>query len=702
MRVPTILLLAIAGCGHGSQSANDASPPAADLTFSFPDLGGDDGTGCVGPPEVCDPCGDGDPGCRLHAIGPGEGEPFGLPTDKPADPNVDSGGVGRDKDGYLTLDSTHASFDYLWLGNASDWSRGTLTKLDSKTVREVARYFTVTCSSNPSGSTGACDGMSGCCARDSYPQWLNRKANQAPGPAQQVQLNNNYPSRTAVDFNGDVWVANRAFGGQSSVTKIANDTGACIDRNKNGKIDTSTDANGDGVIQTDCNGDGTPDDILSVKQTPCLNGFPQEFFGLDDECLLFTTNTNVPNKWGRPLALGPGAQDFGPSDAWAGTYLDAHFFRIDGTSGLTRDEAAEPNGCTPYGAAIDGSGIGWTTTLGPGPVCWFNTKNVAEVGAARDPQNMPHAGYGISLDRDQNVWTASMSSTAFRYTPDRTKGVQNLGNGTWTTFTNVGRNNGAGGITWGIALDSRTANQYWAWIYADTHIVRMPASDVPLPKNNQDVVMDGANFPATRVAGGSGGRGVGVDRDQNIWGISISASTATRIKVDQMGTMAVPDLNSPPMGNNLCPAGDRCPYADRQNAAPGPYTYSDFTGFGLRNFTRPKGYYRYTQKGCVNGDGAPDDTRWVTVHWDADTPLNTSIAVRARSGNTPAPDQTWGAWTADFLVSPADLVNGMPLTPNMKDDGYLQVEFSFTTMDRNAAPRLKAFDVRWECPTNPG
>ena len=37
---------------------------------------------------------------------------------------------------------------------------------------------------------------------------------------------------------------------------------------------------------------------------------------------------------------------------------------------------------------------------------------------------------------------------------------------------------------------------------------------------------------------------------------------------------------------------------------PQPYTYSDFTGFGLRNFTRPAGTYTYVIQGC-NGQN-PD------------------------------------------------------------------------------------------------
>ena len=43
----------------------------------------------------------------------------------------------RDANGYLQLDQSHAAFDYLWLANSSDWNRGTVSKVNSKTVREV-------------------------------------------------------------------------------------------------------------------------------------------------------------------------------------------------------------------------------------------------------------------------------------------------------------------------------------------------------------------------------------------------------------------------------------------------------------------------------------------------------------------------------------------------------------------------------------
>ncbi|MSP59695.1 MAG: hypothetical protein EXR72_05015, partial [Myxococcales bacterium] len=330
------LSLAAAGCGQSTGGYIDAGGGGPkgpkDLTFSFEteDLAGTGGSDDAGGPIPGEKngCMDQDPSCAGLEFDPANQKRFPLSTDKPADPNQANDGVGRDVNGFLVLDSTHASFDYLWGANSSDWSKGTVSKINSKTVREVGRYFTVTCNSLLTGNKMACDGKNGCCAMDSYPQFQNRQQKMPEGVAQQVLMGNNYPSRTSVDFNGDLWVANRAFGGQSSVTKICNDLPCCKDRNKNGKIDTSKDVDGDGLINSDCNMNNTADDLDDVKGAPCQNGMAQEFYGLDDECILLTTNTNVSNSTGRPLTLGPGALDFGPSDAYPGSYNSGKFFRI--------------------------------------------------------------------------------------------------------------------------------------------------------------------------------------------------------------------------------------------------------------------------------------------------------------------------------------------------------------------------------------
>src|SRR5262249_2914288 len=144
-------------------------------------------------------------------------------------------------------------------------------------------------------------------------------------------------------------------------------------------------------------------------------------------------------------------------------------------------------------------------------------------------------------------------------------------------------------------------NAYFGWLADDGGwIIRIPASTIQIMKGMNDQVIDGSMYPAVRVAG-TLTIGAGVDRDQNIWGVSLEGSVATRTPVDKNGMMTAPDINSAPQGNNKCPAGDRCPYQDQMNfSSPDPYTYSDFTGFGLRNFTRPKGFYSWVQKGCTD------------------------------------------------------------------------------------------------------
>ena len=673
------------GCSTGNSHGGGGGGGDKDLAFSFGGDGGTQGDLTMGP----NGCDDVDPSCTGVGLGPDKGSPFPLQSDPMKDPSQTDDGVKRDPNGYLTLDASHASFQYLWIANSEDFGKGTVSKLDSKTLREVSRYSSVTCFSLKSGSKLQCDGMNGCCSLDDYSRFQARINKQQQPPHQNVQLDANSPSRTAVDFNGDVWVANRAFGGQSSVSKIANDITQCIDRNKNGKIDTSSDVNADGSIDIDCNGNAVPDDIDDVKQAACTNGKKQEFFGQDDECILFTTNTNDTNKTGRPLALGAGEN--ASSDAWAGTYDDGKFFRIDGVTGLAKAVADLPTDCNPYGLAIDAQGFGWAPNLGEG-LCYFNTAKPADTAKARLPQNATHSSYGVAIDRDQNIWNAGWDQgNAYRYTPDRSAGFAKLGQGWWTTFQSPGSNGGSTGSGRGIAVDSRTANSYFAWMARDDgYIVRIDASKTP-PQKGMDLLVAAQAMPAMRVAGDQT-IGAGVDAAQNVWGISYSGSVATRIQVDAMGNMKAPDLTSAPQGQNLCPAGDTCVMRGIQGGEPNPYTYSDFTGFGLRNFTRSKGSYGYVYPGCAMGQ----ETRWVKIVWDADVPPNTTLTVKARSGKTAnLTDGSWGMWTQEFPDTPADLAS--TLSPNKKDSGFLQFQFSFGTMDKAAVPRLKSFEVYFEC-----
>ena len=66
-----------------------------------------------------------------------------------------------------------------------------------------------------------------------------------------------------------MYVANRAFGGQGTITKIAGFREDCVDRNGDGVIQTSEDVNLNGLID---------------------RHIPGEYWGQEDECLLWTVD----------------------------------------------------------------------------------------------------------------------------------------------------------------------------------------------------------------------------------------------------------------------------------------------------------------------------------------------------------------------------------------------------------------------------
>src|SRR5262249_24786234 len=139
-------------------------------------------------------------------------------------------GLMLDGDGHLRLATPPANpaLGWIWIANTLDGDdNGTVSKLDRQKVREVARYMSVTCSSLATGSSLQCDGTNGCCAVDDWARYQARRFKQNVPGHQAVQTSSNYPSRTTLDENGDLYVANAAFAGQSSVTKIAADPSRC-------------------------------------------------------------------------------------------------------------------------------------------------------------------------------------------------------------------------------------------------------------------------------------------------------------------------------------------------------------------------------------------------------------------------------------------------------------------------------------------
>jgi hypothetical protein len=122
----------------------------------------------------------------------------------------------------------------------------------------------------------------------------------------------------------------------------------------------------------------------------------------------------------------------------------------------------------------------------------------------------------------------------------------------------------------------------------------------------------------------------------------------------------------------------------------GLYTYSDFTGYQLRNFTAPQGTYRQT----FSSEDCGIDTIWRFVSWDATVPPKTSIQLFVTSANDLNDLNNPALRKGPFTTSPADL-----RVAGVAKGRYLRVEFVLKSDDRQnqVSPKLKSFDVNYEC-----
>ncbi|MCA9612676.1 MAG: hypothetical protein KC586_07945, partial [Myxococcales bacterium] len=422
----------------------------------------------------------------------------------------------------------------------------------------------------------------------------NEAGNHAPPANQECNdegTAGNCPSRTAVDLRGAVYVANRAFGGQGTVTKIAGREEDCVDRNRNGRIDTSRDQNANGVIDRSVAG---------------------EYVGQDDECILWTVDVGAEQ--GIPRAIAIDAR----GDVWVGLYGEQRILRLRPSDGrVTRNLSVFREEFRPYGAAIGSDGILWMTEPFSGRIMGIDTVS----GAIRyDTRVLSSAtgcngSYGIAVDPENRVWIAGINCpSVFRYDPDEDD---------W--FEVALPDSGA---TRGIAADDRG----FIYVGASNTYIRLRVNGLdagpPIARLTRFRADDGGDI---RIFGteadplpGLGSVGVGLDSERNVWMVNQVSSTATRV--------------NPETGEaREFPVGDT------------PYTYSDFTGFALRTFTVPNGFLRTVVEGCAAGP-----TEWEELRFDANVPAATRVEIRVRSADTRL-GLADAAWVGPFTRSPSDL-----------------------------------------------
>ncbi|MBI2896205.1 MAG: hypothetical protein HYY06_21785 [Deltaproteobacteria bacterium] len=382
----------------------------------------------------CENC---DPSCHTGSGGDG------IWNDDP----LSQEGLEETEDGGLTLHEERSTFSHAWIANDGE---ATVSKIETATGDEVARYYT--------------------------------------GIAEIGEANR--PSRTAVDRNGDVYVANRAFGFQGSVTKIAGTREACVDRNLDGDIDTSSDP------------------------VPLAYG--------EDECVLWTVPLSGVDAIPRAVAVDEGDEEAPAGYPWVGTFNDregegstdsGRAFKLDPESGAALESRALP--IQPYGAIVDSSNRLWFTAWGENALVSVDTVT-AEVGPAiaKDEPFGCDQTYGIAVDANGRIWTGGWTcECAYRYDP---------ADQTWTTIDLRGR-----GTTRGVGPDA-LGNM---WI---THYTA-PGGLSRVPIDVEGAVVGIEATELVPMQGDADGTvGVGADFEGNLWIVNRDSSTTTRLNLDSM------------------------------------------------------------------------------------------------------------------------------------------------------------------------
>jgi streptogramin lyase len=298
-------------------------------------------------------------------------------------------------------------------------------------------------------------------------------------------------------------------------------------------------------------------------------------------------------------------------------------------------------GSHAYGAAVDGNGYLWISTLGSGEVKKINTVNGQIVMSVNPGLN----SYGIAIDQTNNVWYGNWSGG--------TTGVIRV-NGATGAVNHFGRSVGdtGAGQTRGVAVD-QDGN---IWVAEWTH------------QTVSKFAPDGTHLAQYAVAGlgvnASGPLGMAIDFDNNIWAINYSSGHAS--KYDAAGNL----LNVFSVGSS-------------------PYTYSDMTGYQLRTITLKHGTW------TIDFDSGYDDAQWDTIEWSGSMGADDEIRVRARTAATQGAlvSATWSPHhDADPAVAPpwtADISQEVPR------GRWLQVEVTLTT-DDEVSPAFTGLKVFWQ------
>jgi hypothetical protein len=316
-----------------------------------------------------------DPGVGEDDRGEPEKLDFGPPSD---------GGVGPGDCGGGGQGGTGNDYSLIWIANSP---QGTVSKIDTKTGAELARYYT------------------------------------GPGNG------SDDPSRTSVNLGGDVAVTNR----NGSITKIAAEVERCVDENGDGVIQTSSGA--DDILPwgadecvlwhrhlTDVQGDNTRGPRPTAWDSgtdgnPCNVGQHRLWVGwyelAQDQAHFQRLEGNTGDVEADVIVAnwGPQTPNYGPygggvdgdGNLWV-IGLFGILVRIDAVS-LDWQRWEFPGNAAPYGIAIDSQGHPWTAGWDGELVHFDPSSEQFEVFANTGANRLR----GVQIDRDGQLWAAANS-----------------------------------------------------------------------------------------------------------------------------------------------------------------------------------------------------------------------------------------------------------------------------------------------------
>ena len=372
----------------------------------------------------------------------------------------------------------------------------------------------------------------------------------------------------------------------------------CIDRNNNGVIDTSHDANGDGII----------DPYL----TPAL-GTPAaqvEYYGQADECILATIPVGAVGDIPRAVAVDRKGK------IWVATHTGHTLYRFNPNEPVALEVSRlfTPAGGSPafgitawfYSAATADqyvyltSNQDWAGTSGGGRIIRVNIDDINDASYVTCTGGSGTCGsvYGIvAVPGTHQAWAGGYSGTGiykvdFDANPPTCSCVSLP-----STIT-------------AITLDLN--GKIWASGYSSGNVYRInPATN---------------GVEAVCATAGSAPHGLSVDFDGYIWSVQDGPNHLVRFHptdtTNNCGRIAYPIDR----GSLAVPSGQAA-----YNY--GPYLYSDFTGVQI-NRQAP-----YTRIGMWEGthDGGALDIPWSQVSWNAEpqgaVPTGTGLQVSVRAAN---------------------------------------------------------------------